>query len=230
MSLPGRPRALLLDVGNTLAFLDEEAVARELAARAGVHVAPAALRRAQGPAKHRYERFLVETQRHADGWYVYMESLLAAAGLAPDDAPALARELRTAHDEFNLWRRVPDGLPSALDEAEASGLSMGVVSNSEGAVKELLEAVGLAAHFEVIVDSGVVGISKPDPAIFALALEALDVGPEDALYVGDVPAVDVDGARAAGLEAVLIDTFDHYPDYQGAPKIRAVADLLSAWL
>lgn len=230
MSLPQRPGALLLDVGNTLAFLDEQAVAEELLGRSGLAVSPATLREAQGPAKHRYERFLAETHRHADGWYVYMEALLAAAGIAAGDVEGAVRALRVAHDEFNLWRRVPAELPGALERAGAAGLVMGVVSNSEGAVKELLEAVHIARHFEVIIDSGVVGISKPDPAIFALALEGLDVPAKETIYVGDVPRVDVDGARAAGLGAVLIDAFDHYPDYDGAPKIRTVADLLDTWL
>ena len=137
--------------------------------------------------------------------------------------------LRTAHDELNLWRRVPDGLTEGLADAKRAGLRLGVVSNSEGSIAELLSHVGLGDVFEVVVDSGVEGISKPDPEIFHLALSRMGVEAGDAIYVGDVPSIDVDGARAAGLSAILIDAFHHYPNYAAAPKIRAVTELFTAW-
>jgi putative hydrolase of the HAD superfamily len=56
----------------------------------------------------------------------------------------------------------------------------------------------------VVIDSSLVGVEKPDPAIFLAALDSLGVGPEEALYVGDLYEVDVVGARAAGIEAVLL--------------------------
>ncbi len=229
MKLPARPHALLLDAGNTVIFLDEEAVSEALARRADVHVAPAVIRDAQAPAKRRYEALLAEGGSHDEGWFIHMRALLEAAGIEPARAPALTQTLRAAHDELNLWRRVPDGLLAALAEAKDSGLRLGVVSNSEGRVAEILDHVGVGPLLEVVVDSGVEGISKPNPEIFRRALARMSVEAADALYVGDVPTVDVDGARAAGMGAVLIDPFDHYPDYDEAPKIRAVTDLLDAW-
>jgi putative hydrolase of the HAD superfamily len=229
LQLPERPRALLLDAGNTLIFLDEDAVSEVLRARAGVEVAPSILRRAQGPAKRRYEEALRGGRSHDDGWFVHMEALLVAAGIGDGQAIALARILRESHDELNLWRRVPDGLTQALAAERARGLALGVISNSEGRVAEILGHVGLAGLFEVIVDSGVEGVAKPDPEIFRRALARMGEEASGAVYVGDVPSVDVDGARGAGLGAVLIDAFDHYPDYRDAAKIRAVTDLLLAW-
>ncbi len=228
--LPERPGALLLDAGNTVIFLDEEAVSEELRARAGVEIAPEVIRDAQAPAKRRYEALLAEGGSHDEGWFTHMQALLEAAGVEHTRAPALVRLLREAHDELNLWRRVPEGLLPALAHAKAEGLRLGVVSNSEGRVAEILAHVGVSPLVEVIVDSGVEGISKPDPEIFRRALSRMNVEAKDAIYVGDVPTVDVDGARAAGMGAVLIDPFAHYPDYDDAPKIRAVTDLLDAWL
>ena len=75
-----------------------------------------------------------------------------------------------------------------------------------------------------------VGLSKPDPAIFHLALERLESTPERAIYAGDVPKVDVVGARAANVQAVLIDTLDHYPDYADAPRYRTTAELIEELL
>jgi len=229
LSLPARPQTLLLDAGNTIVFLDEDVMSAELRERAGVDIAPDVLRRAQGPAKRRYESLLTSGGSHADGWFIFMEALLTAAGADEARAGELARVLRDAHDELNLWRRVPEGLAESLYDAKREGLRLGVVSNSEGSIAELLAHVGLRDAFEVVVDSTVEGVAKPDPQIFELALSRMGVPASDAIYVGDVPSVDVDGARAAGLGAILIDPFSHYPDYDGAPKIRAVTDLLAAW-
>lgn len=214
------PRALLLDAGNTIVFFDVEAAATVLR-EAGHVVAPAALRAAEGPAKRRYERELREGGAHADSWFTYMSTLLDEAGVTRRDDATHTRELvatlRREHDRFNLWRSVPAGVAEALDRARDAGTVLGVVSNSEGHIAELLEAVGLASRFAVIVDSAIEGVQKPDPIIWHRALERIRVAPEDALYAGDVPSVDVEGARGAGLAAVLIDTYAQYDD---DPRIR----------
>jgi HAD superfamily hydrolase (TIGR01509 family) len=92
----------------------------------------------------------------------------------------------------------------ALGRLRAAGLRLGIVSNSDGRVEEALAASGMRDLFDVVIDSGLVGVEKPDPAIFRAALDALGIGPEEALYVGDMYEVDVVGARAAGIEAVLL--------------------------
>jgi putative hydrolase of the HAD superfamily len=81
----------------------------------------------------------------------------------------------------------------------------GVISNSNGSVRSILEQTGLAAHLHFIIDSSVVGVEKPDPRIFHLGLREAGVAPDEAVYVGDLYSVDVLGARAAGLEGILLD-------------------------
>jgi putative hydrolase of the HAD superfamily len=98
-----------------------------------------------------------------------------------------------------------------------------VVSNSDGRVEEALVAAGLRDCFDVVLDSALVGVEKPDPAIFRAALAALGVAPDEALYVGDLYDVDVVGARAAGMEAVLL-----VPDAAGpgpGPDCRRISSL-----
>lgn len=210
------PRALLLDAGNTIVFFDVEAAAAVLHG-SGCDVSPAALRAAEGPAKRRYERDLRAGGSHADGWYAYISTLLREAGVGDLRVPDLVTALRREHDRFNLWRAVPEGLPEALDRVREAGTLLGVVSNSEGHIAELLEAVGLAHHFLVIVDSANEGVQKPDPIIWQRALAHIGVPAADALYVGDVPSVDVEGARGAGLAGVLVDT---YAQYDGDARIQ----------
>jgi putative hydrolase of the HAD superfamily len=109
------------------------------------------------------------------------------------------------------------------------GIRLGVVSNSEGHIEALLQHVGLGVHLELVVDSALEGVHKPDPEIFRRALTRLGVEPRQAIYVGDIPAVDVGGARAAGMEGVLIDAFGHHRDYADAPRVESVAELVGWW-
>jgi putative hydrolase of the HAD superfamily len=87
----------------------------------------------------------------------------------------------------------------------AAGLVAGVISNSNGSVRSILEETGLAAHLHFVIDSSVVGVEKPDPRIFHLGLREAGVAAGDAVYVGDLYSVDVLGARAAGLAGILLD-------------------------
>lgn len=228
MKPPPRPAVLLLDAGNTVVFLDTSAVA-EVARAHGAPVSGRALHDARGAATRRYEAFLRDGHGHERGWDVFMSALLRAGGVGDAQVESLLPHLWSAHMELNFWRRVPPGLPEALDRLAAAGTRLGVVSNSEGKIAELLEAVGLASRFEVIVDSGVEGVSKPDPEIFRRALERLGARPADGVYVGDIPDVDVAGARAAGLEAVLCDPFDLYPGYADAARVDGVTTLIATW-
>ncbi|MFK7990059.1 MAG: HAD family hydrolase [Sandaracinaceae bacterium] len=218
--------ALLLDAGNTLVFLEFEAVA-EVVRRRGAAVSAATLRNAEASAKRRYQRLLHDGASHEDGWRLYMRTLLQTAGVASDASAVDA--LREEHDRFNLWRRVPTDLVPALDRAQAAGLRLGVVSNSEGALDALFQRVGLGGRFEVVVDSALEGVRKPDPVIFQRALSRMEVAPNEVIYAGDIPDVDVDGARAAGLHAALIDPAGHFEQHQGA-RFASVAGLIESLL
>ncbi|MBP1686539.1 MAG: HAD-superfamily hydrolase, subfamily variant 3 [Deltaproteobacteria bacterium] len=88
-------------------------------------------------------------------------------------------------------------------------VALGLISNFYGNVHRILEEAGLAALFTTVIDSGVVGVRKPDPAIFALAVQQLGCAPAEALYVGDSFEKDMVGAHAAGLRTGwLVDDLD----------------------
>ncbi|MEK6277818.1 MAG: HAD family hydrolase [Actinomycetota bacterium] len=98
----------------------------------------------------------------------------------------------------------PDAAP-ALSGLRSRGLKLICVSNWDCSLGAVLERCGLAAGLDGAVSSAEAGVRKPDPAIFAPALELAGCSREDALHVGDTPEEDVDAARAAGIRALLID-------------------------
>ena len=99
-----------------------------------------------------------------------------------------------------MWRIVRAGTHEALDRLKSAGLKLGIVSNADGRVADDARRFGLAKYFDVIIDSQVVGVEKPNPKIFQLALDALGVPPEEALYAGDIYSIDMLGARSAGID------------------------------
>ena len=113
--------------------------------------------------------------------------------------------------------------------AGAAGYRVGVVSNADGRVEALFDQVGLTPYVEFVIDSHVVGVAKPDPRIFRMGAERLRLPPEECLYVGDLYAVDVLGARAAGLRPLLLDPFERHADWDDVQRIRSVVEL-PGWL
>lgn len=218
-----RPRAVLFDAGNTLVYLDLGALAAALA-RAQIRVSLEALAFGEQTAIELYEQRLQERAVH--DWAQHMRAILGGAGIEPTLVAAALPALRAAHDAFNFWRRVPEDLPPALDRLRAAGLRLAVISNSEGRLDELFRRVGLRERIEIVVDSANEGVSKPDPEIFHRALERLQVDAARALYVGDLLRVDVEGARAAGLWAALVDPQDRYRDLDTVWRVSSVAKLV----
>lgn len=222
------PSLLLLDAGNTLVFLDHAALS-EAALRIDLRVSPEALRAAEPKAKRRYEGAMQRGVSHEAGWDLHMQAIYEIAGLSEEEASHAAKVARQEHDVFNLWRKVPSDLRGALTRAKDAGIRLGVVSNSEGQLDALFERVGLTDYFEHVIDSALEGVRKPDPEIFLRALTRFGVPAREAMYAGDIPQVDVDGARGVSMDAVLIDALDHYPDYREAPRFRSVAELVASF-
>jgi putative hydrolase of the HAD superfamily len=134
--------------------------------------------------------------------------------------------LAAAHDERHLWCGPDPDAPRVLEELKREGLMLAVISNTEdGRIRDALETAGLASHFDLLVDSHVVGCRKPDASIFRLALGRLGVEARDAAFVGDSYAHDALAARAVGMRAILLDPFGLYPE-SVCPRIGGLGDLI----
>ncbi len=210
MSRGQPPRGLLFDAMGTLIGL-REAVGRtyaRAAERHGITVAPEALERAfrnayrqapplafpglSGGALHSAEL----------GWWGDRISATLAEAGAPPAPEELVRELFAHYANPACWH-VYDDVAAHLERWHGSGLGLAVVSNFDSRLEGLLEGLGLARWLTLVVVSSAAGAAKPHPAPFRLALEGLNLSPNQAWHVGDSPE-DVQGAAAAGLRCLLV--------------------------
>ena len=121
------------------------------------------------------------------------------------------------------WRVYPE-VPEVLETLCERGLALAVVSNFDSRLPPLLDALGLGPFFDAVVCSGAVGVAKPHGAIFAHALATLEIEASEALHVGDSRVNDYDGARAAGIEALLVERGATVDGAGTIPDLRGILD------
>ena len=230
--------AVLFDAGGTLVRIDFEWISAMLA-ELGLTVSAADVRAAEVLGRRRYDSSTatgatrpVATPQglhpplgSTGDTMAYFSGMLEGAGVRhPVLEEALHRMVERGRPPTYLWGRAMEGAREAIDGLLALGLRTACVSNSDGRAERHLIDCGVREGLEFVVDSQVVGIEKPDPRIFALALRQLGVPPERALYVGDIRSVDERGAEAAGMAFVLVDASGSYAA-AGAPRIGGLAEL-----
>lgn len=218
---------LFFDAGGTLVFPNLGLVSEKLAAR-GPRVATEDLQRAELKARFQLDDpELVRTSDDHRRWILYFETIFRFCGVTDRSVVgAVLEELHAIHRVNNLWEIVPPEVPAALEELRAR-YRMSVISNANGTVREKLRRVGLLGYFEMVLDSHEEGIEKPDPRIFRVALDRSGAQAERSLYIGDMYHIDVAGARAAGLDVVLLDPLDLYRD-KPVRRIPGLAALASS--
>ncbi len=198
--MTGPATAVTFDFGQTLCELDTGMLSRRLGER-GLDVAEAQLDAALPTALAAYDAGI---RRGFGGhpWKLLMSELLTHAGAPAFHLDATVDWLWTEQLTKNLWRRPIAGMIEIVAALRARAIPVGVISNSEGRLAELAAEIGWADRFDVIADSGVLGLEKPGAAIFAWTAEALRVPMGNIVHIGDSFAADVEGAVNAGLHAI----------------------------
>lgn len=220
-----RIETVFLDAGGVLVFPNWVRVSDALRAR-DIVVTSDRLAAAELRAKRRLDlgETIRATDDHQRGW-LYFNLTLEEAGIALSDATDDAlTALREYHGRENLWEHVPPDVIPTLRALRALGLKLVVVSNANGRLRHLFDRVGLTSCVDVLFDSFEEGVEKPDPRLFEIALERSGGRRETTMHVGDLYHVDVVGARAAGLAAVLVDIAGLYDDCE-CVRIRSFAEL-----
>ena len=192
-------RAVLFDVGGTLVHPDYLVIHRVLA-DFGLQEELGRIRATESAAK------LATQQPNAvTPWKSFFGGWFRALGVPESDLAQLIDRVWQQHRSKNLWSEVTGDTVPTLRALQKGKFKLGVISNSDGTAESLLDGLKLAAYFDVIVDSKIIGARKPDAAIFRFALNTLNIEPRHALYIGDVYDADVVGATGAGLMAILFD-------------------------
>lgn len=166
-----------------------------------------------------------ELRRRERRWW---RELVRRVATEVDDLPPPGRpdgwfdELYDHYAGRAAWRAF-DEVPTVLEQLHDAGLRLAVVTNFDSRVESVMEELGLAPFLDAVVTSSRAGVAKPEPAIFHEALRRLDSPAGGTLHVGDRPDDDLEGARSAGLQALLLRrSLGHAPPASGEP---AIADL-----
>jgi len=216
--IPPRPyEIVLLDVGGTLVrpSVSFGAVYAEAVAALGLDLDPARAERsirevsremdmAIPSGANRYAHFAGGEEEY---WLRFARESLERASTTPLPPGFAVRALERIREAFldpAAWTVFPDVRP-AIARMREDGARLAVVSNWDSRLPQVLERLDLASCFEDIGVSCFEGVEKPDPRIFARVLERLGSAPSKALHVGDVPDLDLAGARAAGVTGLLVD-------------------------
>jgi len=209
----GLIRAVLFDVDFTLAKpgpdLGPEGYGR-VGVRHGLTLDPARYDDAREAAFEHLERH-PELDHDEEIWYAFTERIVRAMGGDEPAARDVAMEITKGWERAGNFDLYEDALP-VLEELRRHGLKIGLVSNSAR------DMAAFATHHGLDVDATLSsfehGKTKPHETIFRVVLERLDVDPADAAMVGDSLREDVEGARAIGMRAFLVDRENRFPEVQ----------------
>jgi len=153
----------------------------------------------------------------------YERLVLLGSGVDVDPGKALEIWHRVRQLPYD-FARFEDVVP-AMNLLRLQGLGLGIISNMDRNGDELLESMGLTPYLDFAVTSKEVGATKPHPPIFLAALEKAGVEPDEAIHVGDQLTSDVQGARAVGINPVLVDRDGIHRDFTDCPRIETLMEL-----
>ena len=218
--MPRKTEVVLFDVGNTLLFPNWPRILKPLEER-GIVPTRDQLQATERRTKKEWDEFVLGGQRGDRGfWYRFYAHLLELFDISDTN---LQQKLSAATACSANFDQIRPGTRQILERIGQS-YRMGVISNADGRVADVLAQCGICDCFLNVTDSGVVGHEKPHPAIFGAALRAIKAAPEQALYVGDVYCVDYAGATQAGLQALLFDVSGTYRE-AGLPRVESLEEL-----
>ncbi|MEJ2187262.1 MAG: HAD-IA family hydrolase [Gemmatimonadota bacterium] len=220
--------AVFLDAGGTLIHPDRSFIVKQLA-DCGVKLDAAKVAAAERSARDLLRSVLLSEASEDDATRlrIFWDAFVRSTGCPDEAVTGVVEAIMVRHRDGQLWVDVEDGTAATLRTLREQGYTLGVVSNADGRVEGFLELAGLRRYLDFVVDSAVVGVEKPDPGIFRIALDRAGVEPRMAVHVGDIYEIDVMGARAAGVEGILLDPAG--TEDVDAPTIASLADL-PAWL
>ncbi len=213
-------KVIFFDVGNTLLFPDWSHILAPLLQR---KIVPGLerLQAIERKTKNEFDTIMQSGSAVDHGfWSIFYSHLLAS--LAIQDDP-LRNQLVNETRISGNWCVIRPGTREALQRLSKQ-YRLGVISNADGKIAQVLERCGIADCFQIIVDSGLVGYEKPHPKIFEAALREMEAAAGHSMYVGDIYSVDYLGATAAEMSAMLFDVCGAYRG-KDWPRVESLEEL-----
>ena len=220
-----RFRTVFLDAGGVLVCPNWGRAADTLG-RHGV-VVPAAVLAAAEPAVKRHLDVAptVRTTNDEQRGFLYFDLILKRAGISPTaHTDAALAELKAFHDRENTWDSMPADVLPSMRRLREGGLQIVVVSNTNSTLRRAFARLGVEPLVDLLIASDEEAVEKPNPRLFHIALDRAGANPATTLHCGDLYEVDIVGARAAGLPAVLLDSAGVYGDVD-CPRIASMTEL-----
>lgn len=235
--LPGSdaPVAVLLDAGGVFVLPDPDRVLGAFT-RAECPVPREVLADAHYRAAARFGTHLDVEACWAEAWREYLRTYVEECGVPQDRHDEAHLHLDSEFADAALWVDPVPGSREGLRALAEAGVRLGIISNADGMMGSRLAQLGMCqvgpgigVDIECVVDSGNVGVMKPDPRIFQAAVDLMGLDPDQVWYVGDMPAFDVVGARRAGIRPFLMDPLGLHldADYERISSLAALAELIA---
>ena len=228
-------KAIFLDWFNTLACYEppREELHSQALQEFGIRVSPEKIlpgvlvadsyffeENANSPVEKR------DPKKRAEVYACYQQIVLAKAGVKADQE-LLTKVMKKVGELFRgtNWALFDDVLPT-LRILKQQNFILGLLTNLAKDMGPICRKLGLEPYLDFVVTSEEAGVDKPNPGIFQLALQRAGVGASAAIHVGDQYKIDVVGARGAGINPILIDRYDQYPEVTDCPRIRTLTELI----
>jgi putative hydrolase of the HAD superfamily len=224
------PVAVLLDAGGVFVLPDPDRVLGAFT-RAECSVRREVLADAHYRAAARFDINLDVELYWTEAWLEYLQTYVEECGVPQDRRDEAHRHLDSEFADAALWVDPVPGSREGLRALADTGVRLGIISNADGLMGSRLAQLelcqvgpGIGVDIECVVDSGNVGVMKPDPRIFQAAIDLLGLEADQVWYVGDIPAIDIVGARRAGIRPYLLDPLGIHLD-AGYERIASLAEL-----
>lgn len=216
------PRAIFFDFGDTLVKTEPTYVERLRITfeDEGVPVSEADMERAYLEADWRSAAALVGRMPFpVEGWReLFMAIILETLNIRKDACDFLQRVSKRMA-AISPSRMLIQGVEEFLNACSKCGIKMGILSNNDGRTKKKAEEAGITGYFDLIMDSTMEGMSKPDPKFFQEALIRLNMQPNECLHIGDLLGCDVIGAQAARIPVAWLHQRKYLPISNVRPEI-----------
>jgi putative hydrolase of the HAD superfamily len=224
---------VFFDVGNTLLTpaMAEGKVLTEAAASLGIRLDPALVEQ-KIPLMYRYYEEIYEAdnslwadeERAVGIWQTLYEHLCGLIGI-PQFGSQIAKIGYTRFLEPSSWALFDDVLPT-LSALKSRNITLGLISNWDSSLQNIVEGMGIGSYFDTVISSAVVGLYKPRPEIFELALSKTGTCAAESMHIGDHLQADVGGAAGVGITPVLIDRNNRHENGEGYLRAQNLRDIL----